>query len=50
MIPIRAQLRNIVKKLLLLVIAGVVGYVVFTKVKGQQSGQDLWSEATDSVN
>lgn len=37
------------KKLLLLVIAGVIGYVVFTKIKGQQSNQDLWSEATDSV-
>jgi hypothetical protein len=38
------------KKLLLLVIAGVIGYIAYTKQQKQHATQDLWSEATDSVN
>lgn len=37
------------KKLLLLALAGIAGYVAFTKQKHQKATQDLWSEATDSV-
>jgi hypothetical protein len=38
------------KKLLLLVLAGVAGYLAYSKQKSQQATQDLWSEATDSVS
>jgi hypothetical protein len=38
------------KKLLLLVIAGIAGYIAYTKQQKQHATQDLWSEATDNVN
>lgn len=38
------------KKLLLLVLAGIAGYLIFSKQQKQQATQDLWSEATDSVS
>jgi hypothetical protein len=41
--------RTAMKKLLLLALAGVAGYLAFNKQKHQQATQDLWSEATDSV-
>ncbi|MGH3385851.1 MAG: DLW-39 family protein [Nocardioidaceae bacterium] len=38
------------KKLLLLVLAAAGAYVALNKVKSQQASQDLWAEATDSVD
>ncbi|MGH3366055.1 MAG: DLW-39 family protein [Nocardioidaceae bacterium] len=38
------------KKLLLLALAGVAGYLALNKIKSQQATQDLWSEATDGVS
>ena len=38
------------KKLLLLVLVGIAGYIAYTKQQKQHATQDLWSEATDSVN
>jgi uncharacterized protein YbcC (UPF0753/DUF2309 family) len=37
------------KKLLLLALAGIAGYIAYTKQQKQHATQDLWSEATDSV-
>jgi hypothetical protein len=36
------------KKLLLLALAGVAGYLAYKK-QSETATQDLWSEATDSV-
>jgi hypothetical protein len=37
------------KKLLVVAIAAVGAYVAYNKAKSQQATQDLWAEATDSV-
>jgi hypothetical protein len=37
------------KKLLMLALAGVLGYVAYTKQQKHSATQDLWSEATDNV-
>jgi hypothetical protein len=38
------------KKLLFLALVAVAGYVAYAKQQKQHATQDLWSEATDSVN
>ena len=37
------------KKLFLLVLAGVGAFAVWRKVEADKAEQDLWAEATDSV-
>jgi hypothetical protein len=38
-----------VKKLLLLVLAGVGAFAVWRKMESDKAEQDLWAQATDSV-
>ncbi|HET7328628.1 MAG TPA: DLW-39 family protein [Nocardioidaceae bacterium] len=38
------------KKLLVVAAAAVGAYVAFNKSKSQHATQDLWAEATDSVD
>jgi len=37
------------KKLLLLLVAGGVGYLVYRKIEEDRQERDLWSEVTDEV-
>ncbi len=37
------------KKLLVVAVAAVVGLLAWRKVQADQSEQDLWAEATDTV-
>ena len=38
-----------VKKLLLLVLAGVGAFAIYRKMESDKAEQDLWAQATDSV-
>ena len=39
----------VVKKLLLLVLAGIGAFAVWRKMESDKAEQDLWAQATDSV-
>jgi hypothetical protein len=39
-----------VKRLILLVLAAIGGFLVYRQVQAGKAEQDLWAEATDSVN
>ena len=38
------------KKLFLLLIAGVAGYAVWRRISGGNAERDLWSEVTDALD
>ena len=39
-----------VKRLMLLIIAAVGGFLIYRQVQAGKAEQDLWAEATDSIN
>jgi hypothetical protein len=38
-----------VKKILLLIVAALGGFLAYRQITGSRAEQDLWNEATDSV-
>ncbi|MCI0686710.1 MAG: DLW-39 family protein [Sporichthyaceae bacterium] len=38
------------KRLMLLILAAVGGFLVYRQVQAGKAEQDLWAEATDSIN
>jgi hypothetical protein len=38
-----------VKRLILLVVAAIGGFLVYRQIQAGKAEQDLWAEATDSV-
>jgi hypothetical protein len=48
--PAEAPQEELVKKLLVVLLAAGAGYVLWRKLSEDAAGRDLWSEVTDSID